>query len=284
MLGKLFKHEWKSVYKVECLLLVIMFSFTLVGAIVFHTPAMDVLFGDNVDIPDSLAMFWVMSVVSSVFMYIIILMGTVYGNIIYLGVHFHKTMYTDEGYLSHTLPVSSHQLLGSKILVGAVWTFIMQCAVAASVLILIFSLAFAMEPDLFRNVSVSEFYEAFNDIYWDDFSVGHYLGTWILTILINPVCSVIILFGALTIGQLSKKHKAIMGIVAYFAINFGKNLLTNLSQAIGNLLTMASGYRSSSYNTTLFFSADMKLILGILVAVGLYFLSHYIINQKLNLN
>lgn len=282
MLGKLIKYEWKNVYKVECLLLIVIFSFTLVGAVLFHTPIGDYMFGGSMWYDsDPMAFFWLMTFLSSIFMYIVIIIGAVYGSMIYLGVRFHKTMYTDEGYLSHTLPVTAHQLMGSKILVAALWSFIIECAVGASIIALVVSAMLADDPSIFTHRSD---YERILGGYSMEniLSDAHTLLSYGVTIFGTPFMSVTTLFGALTIGQLSKKHKGMMGIIVYFGIIFVRTVLTSIAQSVGSAIVLADS--SWSDHLYLFFSIDLKLIIMASIAVGLYFLSHYIIEQKLNLN
>lgn len=289
MLGKLIKYEWKSVYKVGCVILLVVMAFTLLGAVVFHTPMWSILFSDDTRISDGQMLFWVMTGFSSFLLYVLMLVGATYGIIIYLGVHFHKTMYTDEGYLSHTLPVTPHQLLISKFLVGGIWVLFIQLAVTASVLILVASLFAAIEnaePNVFGGQTYWEMFSEIFEIISDDmgFEVVHYTISFILTVIISPFSSIASLFGALTIGQLSRKHKAMMGIITYFGILFATSILSSIVQSIGTVSAyVIDDYRIGSSNFTLFLTRDIQIIIPLLTGVGLYFLSHYIIDRKLNL-
>ena len=117
MLGKLIKHEWKGTYKVGCILLLSTFMITIIGYFALHLPFM--IGGVNFTS--------VTTVIIGLLGYIVLilgLMGILYGIMIYLGIRFYKNMYGDEGYLTHTLPATSYQLMGSKVIVGGIWTMI----------------------------------------------------------------------------------------------------------------------------------------------------------------
>ena len=59
------------------------------------------------------------------------------GITIYLAVHFYKTMYTDEGYLTHTLPVGGRELLWSKLIPMAAWSLLTMLVVVLAAVVLI---------------------------------------------------------------------------------------------------------------------------------------------------
>lgn len=283
MLGKLFKHEWRRVYKLECLLLGIMAAFTVVEAIMFFTPMTDFLRGSiSMSSNDPMGLFWTMMFMVSMFACIMIMMGLLYGHLIFMGVNFEKTMYADEGYLTHTLPVTPHQLLGSKLLVGGIWMMIIQFAMYFCIFVLMEALFLAVEDvnilaELPKLIQVMDFSKISAE------GIGvlvHYVLIYALLLFGSPFCTMGTLYGALTIGQLSKKHKGLMGILAYFGITFATTLLSNIAQVIGVTTTRTT----NNPHTMLFFSLDLTMILTAAVAICLYFLSHYIIVKKLNLN
>ena len=68
---------------------------------------------------------------------------------IYIAVRFYKNLYTDEGYLMHTLPVTPRQLLVSKLTVGSLWSFLVTILTLWAVfLIMIFGLPVMVKDDL----------------------------------------------------------------------------------------------------------------------------------------
>ena len=92
------------------------------------------------------------------------------------------------------------------------------------------------------------------------------------------------LFGALTIGQLSSKHKGLMGILAYAG-------LTILSSIIGSTVQSAFMFGANVANSCRWnhgdapISAyDINVITSLLIAAIMYGVSYYIMNRKLNLD
>lgn len=286
MLGKLMKYEWKSLYRIECIILAVILVVTLMGAVMLHIPIVRAVIEDDINIPDTMTVFFAMSFVSSIFMYIIVLIGASYGSIIYQGAHFYKSMYSDEGYLAHTLPVSGHELLGSKVIVNAVWSLIMSLSIIASVVILLFSLIHSLDPGALYDDVIPEFAELFSDIIasGDIFTSAHYILYIILAFVGGPIATVCTIFGALTIGQLAKKLRVLFGIIAYFVISFVSSMISSVVQLLGTVMVLGlDEFGEYSYNLEQFFSRDMKVIISLAVGVALYFVSHNIITKKLNL-
>ena len=99
MLGKLLKHEWKEISVIPCVLSVVLLVLSVISGFSFlgiREGAADVSRFMTI-------MLWLL--------FYFALIAVSLGITIYLAVHFYKTMYTDEGYLTHTLPVSGRELL-----------------------------------------------------------------------------------------------------------------------------------------------------------------------------
>lgn len=288
MLGKLFRHEWKRAWRMECLFLAVLFAVAILGTVLCFTPITNIfdsrvnpgLYFDGQG--GALLTFAILAFFSGIFAGIIVTVGIICANLIYQGVRFAKTMYGDEGYLTHTLPVTVHKLLLGKILVSGLWVLIVQAA--AYLCVLVESLAFV--ASIHEPAALAKLIE---DAIADMVRTGnvgwmiHFLAAYGASMLIGPFLLMTTLFGALTIGQLSKKHKGLMGIIVYCGISFGILILQMISQSIGSSLMMWDS-DAFDFHVNLFFGADMSLLINLLAAVLLYFLSHYIIEKKLNLN
>lgn len=293
MLGKLMKHEWKSTYKICGALLIFLVLMTALACISFRTPMWSMAMRDsNMTnfVPTPLDFAGLMSLL----FYILSMVGVVWGAVIYLGVHFYKTMYSEEGYLTHTLPVTSHQLLLGKILTGGFWYLLVLLVMLLSVFCLVFSLlgvAFSASMDgmsLWQYLAehMDEIVAQMNTIF--RFNLARNLIMSAVMIIIGAFTSVVSLFGAITVGQLFGKHRVMMSIVSYFAISVVSqivNSLVTLPFSIANSRRMIS--HSYGWVNTDSFSISTSLIslaVSIVIAVVLYFVSNYIITKKLNLD
>lgn len=269
MLGKLMKHEVKSTYKMGCLMLMAIGLITVFGWLAFQTPMWKSLSRNDFS-------FGWMDVFGflTLMMYVLLLVGVNYGILIYLGVHFYKTMYTDEGYLTHTLPATKNQILGSKILVGSLWMVFETLAVIASLLILGVTMLAILMP---KGFTLSQMWGEFSDFMGQlPASLGFDTIGWLIKMavmsLFTSFTTVIILFGAISLGQLFSRHRLLMAILCYIGIMIAENLLSTLLRSL-----TFSVYR---YMDT---SMNINFICNLFLAVGLYFVSYYVNSRKLNL-
>ena len=124
MLGKLLKHEWKSIWKIPVLLIGILMITAVIAGLTFALPIWE---SDWIGLPLSgimlLLLFYFAMIAASV------------GITVYMAVRCYKSMFTDEGYLTHTLPVSSRQILNCKVITMSVWTLITGIAIIISLVV-----------------------------------------------------------------------------------------------------------------------------------------------------
>ena len=286
MLKKLFKYEWKSTSKVGVGLMVTALGMTLLAMltlqIMFH-------FGSD----ENLSAFGIIGIIYSVLailMFVICLIGVVYGMTIYLGVRFYKSMYRDEGYLSHTLPVTTHELLLSKILVGGIWSVLMLITMGVSYF-LFFSCMYSMAEEL-------NFFSAMSEFAGETLRMYGKLGMTDKVFVIATIVSAILgcfsavstLYGSLTLGQLVKKHRGLMGFVFYIGSMFViwiLALIGNIPFAIRQAKSYANYTPTDDMEISVvamnFSQTLVTLVVSIVVGVVFYFIAHYINERKLNL-
>ena len=83
-----------------------------------------------------------------IFALVIVISSIAIFTYIYSGYHFHKNVFTDQGYLTNTLPVTPSQLLLSKELAALLWLLIDVVVISISIFILVGS------TELFSNFSI----------------------------------------------------------------------------------------------------------------------------------
>lgn len=297
MLGKLMKYEWKNIWKAGTLMLLGMLVVTVIGCVVLRMPG-GVVTGllDNNDINATQSWFVLSSFVATLILYVIMLLASTWGMLIFLGIRFYRSMYTDEGYLSHTLPVTANQLFLSKVLVSGVWYLFITIGIGISVVALIVSLMTGLlnigelSSVLTQyNGNIWEFLaDAFYELgrtYEEEMGINllHYGITLLLTYVAGPFITMVTLFGALTIGQLSSKHKGLMGILAYAGLTILSPIIGSTVQSAfmfgANVANSASGITVSTNS-----AYDINVITSLLIAAIMYGVSYYIMNRKLNLD
>lgn len=142
MLGKLFKYEWRSISKLLLPIHGFVLLFALLSRFYFTiSGGTDALLNTDSTIIGTLTMLLIFALV-------IVISSIAIFTYIYSGYHFHKNVFTDQGYLTNTLPVTPSQLLLSKELAALLWLLIDVVVISISIFILVGS------TELFSNFSI----------------------------------------------------------------------------------------------------------------------------------
>lgn len=187
---------------------------------------------------------------------------------------FYKHHFTDEGYLTFTLPATTHQILLSSIVNILIWTVIIALVIIASYSVMLAPVfAMAMQEE---NVNIfAEMQSAMTDVYG-----GSIIVVQIFAIVCTMLGNLILPLLAATIGaQVAKKHKLLAGIGIYYGINAGISFITGILSLVTTVADAAIMYNGG----TMFLTFLIPGILYLGIAIGGYFLMHYMVSRKLNL-
>lgn len=185
---------------------------------------------------------------------------------------FYKSRFTEEGYLTFTLPVNGHQLMLSSILASILEILaVILATVAATLLglgISALGLPWNEVPADFWPKAWEQLGEA-----WSEFARhGDIAVQAALMMLLGALSRLIVLMLAVTIGGMAaKKHPVLMALLAYCGIGFVQMLIS--------LTVLASGLVQTSGLTVGIMNA-----MSLVTILGGYFLMYFLTTRKLNLN
>lgn len=267
MLKKLLKHEWKATWKLPTALILILQVITIFAGSTFASPIWD---SDLEGLDLLVILVWML--------YYFAIIGVSLGIMIYMAVRFYKSMYTDEGYLTHTLPVTSHQLLISKVLPMIAWSALAMLGILASVCIFGAMAVNYLQPD----VTVTEMItEIMQEIMVE--GVIPFLISLLFLGVAGLLSGAMMIAGSITIGQLVGKHKILGSIGAYFAISTVVQILLVIVM-IPFYLSEEIYYSSNNVFDVMTPTYFGMGVVALIIAVALYFISEFIIRRKLNLD
>lgn len=271
MLTKLLEHEWKSNWKVPTILIGILLLLAFFTGATFAVPVWE---------ENMLALGMLVA-----FLWITFYIGIIaisFGVNIYLAVRFYKSMYTDEGYLTHTLPVTARQLLLAKGIHMAIWTALTSLAILVS-----FFICGSMVI-LFLSPVRAELLEVWQELQlnWREL-VGFDTINIICSIIFMMIASIIygttMVMGSVSIGQNLTKHKILGSIGAYFALNTIVSMVSMVALVPAMILQISNIERYNPFtNISIMYWVFGAVYLAI--SVGLYFISEYMTKKKLNLD
>lgn len=291
MLGKLLKNEWKGTYKTGGLMLIVLAGVTFLGWLAFQSPMWRALSNENYYYRDTFGVN-ILNIISvcTLLLYAVMLVAVSVGITAYLGVRFYRTMYTDEGYLTHTLPVTEGRLLFAKTLISGIWMLIISLGIILSVFGLLTFMISAMLPD---GYSLSDFWREFRNVYdmelreilaLAEAEMGmNFLGYFIymiVSLILGAFTSVMTLFGAISMGQLFTKHRVLMAIASYIAVSVFKGIFSSVIEGI--VTNIYTNSRSQSFKIVGSY-INTNMIIGFVLSVvfaGLLYLVSWLVNTR----
>ena len=196
------------------------------------------------------------------------------GTQIVLLARFYKNKFTDEGYLTFTLPVKTHQILGATWLNMLIWTVISALVVLLCVAVMLVGATSGV-----RLPGEDIWTDAFA-YYGDTFDViNGYAGLTVLSAVVEWLLAPLIAMTCITIGAVAaKKHKILVAIAVYYGYSMVRGIVSTVVTAVVTIAGFQAGVESM-----LEMSAACGLLVQLLVALICWLLTNYLINNKLNL-
>lgn len=204
----------------------------------------------------------------SMFAFMLLIAALFIATFLLIAFRFKNNVYGRQGYLTMTLPVTSHHILLSKLLSGIIWYAIAGVTLIISGGII---MGIAVLPVL-NEVDFSMIQEALGDLF--SYSEIYQL---LVNYLIEIPTGILCIYFAISLGQLFKDYRTLMSIVFYFAINMGVGIIATIAWLpfIENIVFSPLGV------------VGPFIYINILIQIGLgvayYFGTHYIMTKKLNL-
>lgn len=212
--------------------------------------------------------------------------------LIFILMRYYKNFFSDEGYLTFTLPVTPHELLWSKIISAMVWIFgalVTTCLAFVSLFGSLYLVAAASEG-IDVNMMISSIAESLRQAFGEISTV--YFGSaeaWFailrmaLTSVLLGIVQLILYYFAITLGAMvSKKHKVWASIGMYIAINAGISTFNGILSFITvGIVSIVSKGDVSAFSAAVagYVQDAAMLIVGIVV----YFITVRILQKKVNL-
>ena len=198
---------------------------------------------------------------------------------------FYKSRFTDEGYLTFTLPVNAHQIFLSALLHMLAWMVISSLVVLLAVA-LILLIGVVPHLDLLGGdfSDMEGIFGQMGDILQTEQGYDAYQVLTVVQTVFAPIYSLLLIMTSITLGcVLAKKHKILATVGMYYCISMLVGLLETILTLVPTVLMMAEMYETGRYFTYMNITAGISLSLQVGIAVGGYFLSTYLMKHKLNL-
>ena len=206
---------------------------------------------------------------------------------VYLCVHFYRTMYSAQGYLTHTLPVKTLAPFHVKLITSFVWMFLSMALMTDSIVALIASAS--------HGTAWQDFTSAWEELFGQDVFSFHFIFQMVLGVICSCLTYLLWVFASASIGQLFSSNKVAASLVAGIVLYF-------MQQIFSMILMFGTGMFQSGDNSVNFFAVTTTIdtttsttsilpsslfatsnIYSIIVIVILYLVCARIITKHLNL-
>lgn len=264
MFAKLLKYEWRSSRKtIATLCVVILISGLLIGSGAFAMVRWDSL----TDGSEVLGL--IVGLLMSVCMMAVAVSCA--ASVFYVLWRFYKSRFTEEGYLTYTLPVNNHFLILSSLLMSAleILLVLLAAGVAVALALGIFSLCLPWKeigPDAWKAVAW-----ALEELGNELADHGKDILLLLMTAILGGISTLIMLMLSVTVGAIvAKKHPILMAVVVFYGIGILRSVL--------NVVGLITGGEEAVY------SALNMMNISSLVTIGAgYALIYWLTGKKLNL-
>ncbi len=195
---------------------------------------------------------------------------------------FYKNLVRDEGYLMHTLPVPTWQLIASKLITVYIW-FI------AAVIVIIASTGIILGEPLWFFKMIDGWSELMADLTEMAGEEGvqpftTFMGYVLLSTVLSPFYFMTHTYFSLALGNLSNSHKLGIAVLAFFGIYIGEQIISAVILSVNTAgLITAEEVSDAQGFTFLNNSMLAAIILSTVLAVGMLIGAERIFAKKLNL-
>ena len=283
MLIKLLKYDFRSLRRYCIPLLFAMLAGTVLGMI-----CLPLVYGLGDVLPnvaEEFSFLFAMGMMFSLFgclgaFFLILLSAGLFQ--LMVCVDFYKSLITDEGYLTFTLPVKRREIIFSKVINGVLWCLIGVVSAIVSVLLVLGSLA------LFTDASFPslDLWQTMFGTDGTDFGEVLIALQMLLYGFLSLVSGLLLYFAAIFLGSvIARKNKLIVGIGCILAGNFIYSTVLSILMMILEFVTIAFGVALGLGESFLMFQIIFGVMNVVMLAatVALYFFLHRMMERRLNL-
>lgn len=204
---------------------------------------------------------------------------------IYFAYYTYKNLFSDQGYLTLTLPATPVQQVGAKVLSGTIWVLIDQLVIYLSCVICIAGTnTITLILDGMQKLP-KDFFQSFLGMSFSEIIIF-----FVISALINAVAAPCTILGVLCLGQLSNKNRVLIAVVAYFCYYFLVQIIASgyMGYHMASTASSKEIFAGTPYAITPLPGMKGLFILSTILCAAFgvfgYFFSTWCMRKKINLH
>lgn len=270
MFSKLLKYDFKSVKKYGLPLIIVSWGLALFGAIMGFFVGKNIMNAVDNDAAIFSTGLGAIGIIGLI--YALAICASVVALFVY--VDFYKSLCTDQGYLTFTLPVKSTTLLNSKLVNSLIWNLMSAVTIIGGVFLVVLGVVIGGSTGAPDMGSSGEAVESIFSLL--DF--GNAVSTIIMIVAYAINTQVLFFMVIFFASIITDSHKAVTAIGLIIATNIAYSLIYSLVASIVYNAVESTGDLASILSSLI----CTALLIG--SGIGYYFLTKYMMEKKLNLS
>ena len=288
MLSKLIKYDFRAIGKVGKPMLLILCGVIVLGMLnAWATGVLVMEVTSQVEVEPVTTLLLMTSVVMDVLILFAIAASGV-TILIMAVVHFYKSLLTDEGYLTFTLPVKPSELLLSKLISGSVWQLIYFAVILLGfLLIFTFGIGMSVMLPAWQAGQLSELIQgmqsgfAFVELALDEMFDPYSIVVLVYQYLVMMIYTQLLYYASVFFGAvISKKNRVLASVLCIAGGYMINSIVTSAVNIFVEIFGLIALDTMSTYMGVTF---SLNAIFFTAMSVGLFFLTRYMMDKKLNL-
>lgn len=273
MLGKLFKYEFDRTWKVMVTIFAIASGIAIINCINISG-----VFADSLSVDEAGGILIFSVVLFSVFAMTVF--ASIFVGYIYSCWSFYKSMYSEQGYLTHTLPVDPAATIFVKLIVAFAWFMGNVLVVAISILAFACSGANMSTAEAVARIS-EEWQKLVVTIDENAMEMIGHGAEYVITIVVlmalfSILRSYMFVFTSFTIGQLSNNHKVGSAVLAGFGLSI-------INRVVSATITVNRFNILTDFSDMIDSTMWISLVYTVVSLIVMYVVNVYLVKHKLNL-
>lgn len=269
MVKKLFKYETVAWMRGMFPMYAILLGISLLGRIIQ-------IFEDSSNVAYNIFF------ISSIVVYCITIIVCLVMTAIFAITRFYKNLFTSEGYLSFTLPVTTSGHLFTKLSTAFMFSIISAAVIFLSFFIFMFG-------DAFNEVMKAASY--LSRLALENLGTHYvfYAIEIIMIMLMSCVQEYLLFYACISVGQIARKNRILAAFGVYFGYYFALQMLGTLFIVFATLnndiLQRIYQFIVGNFTVYAFYHVLLcgVLLISVLLSCLYYFVAHHMIKKKLNL-
>ncbi len=275
------KYEMKAVSRIVTPMLIVLLAAAMLMSATFMLDGRVFHFSDSFINADNETASWIglAFMVAEIFiglgLYLLVfaIMIAVFVMVVY---RFYISFFTDEGYLTFTLPLTVNQHLWVKLVSMLIWNTLSAVATVLALVIILggAQIGYGGVADVVFDM-FSIYGELFSLLY-DELGIGSFLV--VIYAIVSYAMQSILIYFSISLGcMLVKKHRLLASIVSIFVVNTAVSTITSISSV---LLMGASVASIVAYYAVMCIS----IVFTAVATIAAYLGTKHILERKLNLD